>query len=104
MAGPGTGIPNLEVHAGQAFTEIMLEAAQTLLFDHAGSVPGHDYQGINLRDGTWRALGALGLSTVSGTARSFAFHLGQGLGEDASVTVRTASSQPYAIVARFAAR
>ena len=99
-AGPTSGVANLEAHTGEAFPELMLDWATTLMFDHTGKLEGYDYQGINLRDGSWEPLGYGALGNLSGTAGSMAYFVGKGTGEDVTVSVRS-SGAAYVAVVRF---
>jgi hypothetical protein len=98
-AGPQVGIANLEAHTGQSLPEMMLDFATTLLLD--GTNEGFDYQSLSLRDGTWQPLGYSALSSTQGSARSMAYYLGRGMGGNASITIQSQHSQPYAVVVRL---
>ena len=103
LAGPGSGVANLESHARRSLPALMLDWATTLVSDHTGYVAGYDYHGINLRDGSWASLGygPLG-SSVSGTTRSMSYHVGYGTGGRASITLRvTNGADPYMVVLRL---
>jgi hypothetical protein len=100
-AGPGIGLANLEAHAGQPFAELMLDFAATLLLDRREQA--YSYSSLNLRDGSWHALGTRGLTTTSGSARSMAYYVGRGNGGSASVTLQTSHDAPYAVVVRSSA-
>ncbi|QRN95060.1 hypothetical protein JRI60_39170 [Archangium violaceum] len=102
-AGPDKGIANLEAHTGSPFPELMLDWATTLMLDHTGLLTGYDYQGINLRDGSWSMLGYSPLSSgATGTTRSMSYLVGRGTGGSASITVQALNgASPYAVVARL---
>jgi|GEM_PF-1436927 len=103
VAGPTSGVANLEFHTGLPFAEQMLDWAPTLMLDDTGLLPGYNYQGFNLRDGSWATLGYGRLGTsATGTARSMSYWVGRGTGGAASVTVQAVNSaQPYAVVMRL---
>ena len=56
---------------------------------------------LDLRDGSWEALGYSSLGNLKGKARSMAYYLGRGEWANATITVRTSYAQPYVIVLRF---
>ncbi|WP_257454463.1 DUF2141 domain-containing protein [Archangium lipolyticum] len=103
MAGPNTGIANLEAHTGSPFPDLMLDWAATLMLDHTGLLTGYDYQDFNLRDGSWSMLGHTPLyQGIIGTARSMRYLVGHGTGGSATITVEARNSAPpYAVVVRL---
>jgi uncharacterized protein (DUF2141 family) len=103
VAGPTSGMANLEAHTGTPFSELMLDWASTMMLDHSGMLTGYDYQGFNLRDGSWSMLGYSPLSaSATGTARSMSYWVGRGTGGGATITVQARNSaQPYAVVMRL---
>ena len=103
VAGPTRGVANLEAHTGTPFSELMLDWASTMMLDHSGLVTGYDYQGFNLRDGSWSMLGYSPLSaSATGTARSMGYWVGRGTGGGATITVQALNdAQPYAVVMRL---
>lgn len=102
IAGPGTGIANLEAHAGVSFRSLMTDWAVTLGFDHQGRIPDFDYDSINLRDGSWSKLGIKPLdAAVTGSVRSAAYYLGGGLGTSATIRLESSYLSPYFVVVRF---
>jgi hypothetical protein len=98
---PEVGVANLEAQTGKGFADLVLDWSLTLLFDHTNLLPDHDYQDLDLRDGTWQALGYRGLGDLEGKARSMAYYVGRGQGADATIAVQSNAAQPYVIVVRF---
>ena len=102
------GIANLEKATGKRFPDLMLDFAQTLMFSNTGIAPQFDFKSINVRNhlqtdlkNKFAPLGYRPLKNLSDTARSMAYYVGQGQGQDASITLKTDFKAPYLIVARF---
>ena len=103
-AGPEIGIANLEKNAPAlgSFADMMADWSTTLMFSNIGLVSGYDYTKLNLRDGTWQPLAYRPLSEqVTGSTRSLAAYVGQGTGQDVTLTIETNDLTPYAVVVRF---
>lgn len=96
-----TGIAGLEALSGKSFADLMLDWSLSMLFDHTDLLSEHTYQDLDLRDGTWEALGYKGLEDLSAKTRSVAYYLGRGQGTDSTITVQTNYNKPYVIVVRF---
>ena len=103
-AGPETGVANLERNAPAlgSFADMMADWSMALMFSNTGLVSGYDYSKLNLRDGTWQPLAYRPLTgPVTGSTRSLAAYVGQGTGQDVTLTLETNDLTPYAVVVRF---
>ena len=103
-AGPETGVANIEKNAAElgSFADMMTDWAVTVMFDHTGKVSGYDYEGLNLRDGTWQnPWYSAPLSADSSRTRSLAYYVGYGDDRDAAVTVRSSDPEARVAVVRF---
>ena len=103
-AGPEIGVANVEKNAPAlgSFADMMADWSTALMFSNTGLISGYDYTKLNLRDGTWQPLAYRPLSgQVTGATRSLAAYVGQGTGQDVTLTIQTDDLTPYAVVVRF---
>lgn len=103
-AGPEIGVANIEKNAASlgSFADMMADWSTVLMFDHTNLLTGYDYSKLDLRDRTWQPLAYRPLSgQVTGSTRSLAAYVGQGTGQDVTLTIETDDLTPYAVVVRF---
>ena len=115
-AGPEVGIENIEKNLGDTFEnfpDTMLTWAATLMFDDTelSLLNNYDYQydKLNLRDAQededddvfWETLSYEPLEPGVGATRSAAYYVGQGTGEDVTISLSSLDAEPYFMVVRF---